>query len=59
MASYLPTMLSKIYTEILAQRALAHTLNPYAQNSALVEDALGWTFQIPLELIVSWDVSNS
>lgn len=51
-------MLTKIYTEILAQRAIYCSLNPFAHNSALVEDALGWTFQLPLELIVSWNVST-
>ncbi|KAF2730640.1 hypothetical protein EJ04DRAFT_555303 [Polyplosphaeria fusca] len=54
-----PTMLAKIYAELLAQRAVARSLNPYAQNSALVEDALGWTFQIPLEVVVSWNTLHS
>lgn len=54
----LPTMLAKIYAELLAQRAVFRSLNPYAHNSALVEDALGWTFQMPLELVVSWNVSR-
>ncbi|KAF2867791.1 hypothetical protein BDV95DRAFT_610692 [Massariosphaeria phaeospora] len=55
----IPTMLGNIYTELLAQRALHRTLNPYAQNSAVIEDALGWKFEIPLDLIVSWDTLHS
>lgn len=51
-------MLSKIYSELLAQRVVYRSLNPFAHNSALVEDALGWTFPLPLELIVSWNVSG-
>jgi hypothetical protein len=53
----LPGMLAKIHAEQLSQRLMFFNLNPFAQNSAIVEDALGWKFSIPLELISSWNVS--
>ena len=53
----LPGMLAKIHAEQLSQRLMFFSLNPFAQNSAIVEDALGWKFSIPLELISSWNVS--
>ncbi|KAF2243770.1 hypothetical protein BU26DRAFT_554599 [Trematosphaeria pertusa] len=52
-------ILAKIEAELLAQRTVHCTLDPYMENSALVEDALGWTFRIPLELIVSWNTLHS
>ncbi|CAN9381637.1 unnamed protein product [Alternaria alternata] len=55
----LPGMLAKIHAEQLSQRLLFFSLNPFAQNSAIVEDALGWKFSIPLELISSWNVSTT
>lgn len=51
-------MLSYIYAELLAQRALHYTLNPYGQNSAIVEDALGYAIPIPLEIVGSWNVGK-
>ncbi|RYN25550.1 hypothetical protein AA0115_g7610 [Alternaria tenuissima] len=55
----LPGMLARIHAEQLSQRLLFFSLNPFAQNSAIVEDALGWKFSIPLELITSWDTLHS
>ncbi|CAN9385411.1 unnamed protein product [Alternaria alternata] len=55
----LPDMLAKIHAEQLSQRLLFFSLNPFAQNSAIVEDALGWKFSIPLELISSWNTLHS
>ncbi|CAN9411990.1 unnamed protein product [Alternaria alternata] len=55
----LPGMLAKIHAEQLSQRLLFFSLNPFAQNSAIVEDALGWKFSIPLELISSWNTLHS
>jgi hypothetical protein len=49
-------MLAKIHTEQLSQRLVICSLNPFARNSAIVEDALGWKFSIDLEVITSWDV---
>ncbi|RYN78887.1 hypothetical protein AA0117_g3955 [Alternaria alternata] len=54
----LPGMLAKIHAEQLSQRLLFFSLNPFAQNSAIVEDALGWKFSIPLELISSWNMQE-
>ncbi|OWY55261.1 hypothetical protein AALT_g6864 [Alternaria alternata] len=55
----LPGMLAKIHAEQLSQRLMFFNLNPFAQNSAIVEDALGWKFSIPLELISSWNTLHS
>jgi hypothetical protein len=52
----IPAMLVKIHTEQISQRLMFCNLNPFAQNSAIIEDALGWKFSIPLELIMSWNV---
>lgn len=42
--------------ELMSQRGVLR--GPmYAQHPILIEDALGWTFQIPLEIARSWDVS--
>lgn len=51
-------MLAYIYAELLTQRALHYTLNPYGQNSAIVEDALGYAIPIPLEIVGSWNVGK-
>jgi hypothetical protein len=58
-AAGLPESLSKIYSDQRALRVLLCDFNPYAQSSALVEDSLGWTIQIPLELVTSWNTFHS
>lgn len=52
-------IVANIYTEIVTQRNILRGLSPYTQAPALIEDALGWTFQIPLDVVSSWEVSRS
>lgn len=37
------------------QRGIAN-LNPFAQRPVMIEDALGWEFPVPLEIIRTWHV---
>lgn len=56
--SGLTTQLADVYGELMIQRTLYSTLNPYSHNSAIIEDALGYAIQIPLDILGSWNVGE-
>lgn len=53
------SMIRGLYQEFQTQKALAPAITAFAQPPVYIEDALGWTFAIPLEIVGSWTVSYS
>lgn len=54
-------MVSQVYQAVIGLRALviSHSLDPTKDLPLIVEDALGNTIKIPLDLVHSWEVSTA
>lgn len=53
------SMISGLYQEFMTRKDLAPAITGFAQPLVYIEDALGWTFSLPLEIVGSWTVGYS
>jgi hypothetical protein len=53
------SMVRGLYQEFMARKEILPAITSFAQPPVYIDDALGWTFAIPLEIVGSWTVGYS